>query len=609
MAEHVSTSTTSCCIADMYTKEGIIDSSYNYNLTTHFRTLKMLSKAHAMLSPQGKACLICGGDNRIKLWDVSNRREARNYIEKRHLSHGYTCWAWSLSNSKKDGGSNGNLGLFAVGTSEGTIIVWDLMRGVVKKELGSSDDGNPPPTDIVFSNDAKLIYVASQLNHINVYDIESGEIIKSLKTGKKSTSKLCHNPRADVLAVGSSSVKLIDVETEDKRKLSSHFCSRIHCMSFTNCGKYLISAGDSSEVVVFDVEASAASDDPVCTITTQAVPKTLKCRSSSNKMLIDILVGYDNCNGCIVRVHADSDFEVEISEISTKSEMLAGGFAESSDSVIVVCGNISKPKFHRIIFLNAEGGLIQDLKTTNKAVLAPVDLADGEGNDEKGDSSKEIVGASSVPGPDKMGSIKRPLVDDEQDATVNANSKMSKPDELTLEERLESMSSQMYNLEEGIDSRGSCSEMAAMPTPTSDSLVTLIDQALQSGDDSLLEQCLGCTDMDVIDGTARVLKTHRVVMFMRKLVSKFEKRPSRGILLTRWLSCVLRHHTSFLISVPDLSEQLAGLSQMLEQRLTSYSRLASLSGRLDLLMTQVAGTGSSGRGDQPIKPMHIYTEQ
>ena len=95
----------------------------------------------------------------------------------------------------------------------------------------------------------------------------------------------------------------------------------------------------------------------------------------------------------------------------------------------------------------------------------------------------------------------------------------------------------------------------SLPTPTSDSLVTLIDQALQSGDDSLLEQCLACNDMDVIDGTARVLKTHRVVTFMKKLVAKFEKRPSRGILLTRWLSCILRHHTSFLISVPDLSEQ------------------------------------------------------
>ena len=78
-----------------------------------------------------------------------------------------------------------------------------------------------------------------------------------------------------------------------------------------------------------------------------------------------------------------------------------------------------------------------------------------------------------------------------------------------------------------------------------------------------------------------------MVQLLRKLVAKFEKRPSRGLLLTRWLAAVLRFHTSFLISVPDLSTQLAGLSQMLEQRLASYTRLAALGGRLDLLLSQI----------------------
>ena len=569
----------------------------------------MLSTAHAVFSPEGKACLVCSTDNRIKLWDVGSKREARNYIEKRHLAHGYTCRAWSLSNGKKDAGTSGNLGLFAVGTSEGTIIIWDLMRGVVKKELSSSEQGNPSPTDIVFSNDAKSIYVASQLNHIKVYDIESGEIIRSLKTGKKSVGKLCHNPRADVLAMGSSSVKLLDVESEEKRKLSSHFSSHVRCMSFTNCGKYLICSGESSEVVVFDVQASTASDDPVCTIATQAVPKSIRCRSF-NKVAIDIIIGYDGCNGCMVRTHIDNEYEVDITEISTKTEILAGSFSESPDSAIIICGSTTKPKFHRIIFLNAEGVLVEELSTIKKAEAATISI-EQDGDDR--DGSNNGIGSSSVPGPEKLGSVKRPLTGDESQngTSINANSrKMSKTDELTLEERLESMSSQMYNLEEGMGGSGEDnSDLTSLPTPTSDSLVTLIDQALQSGDDSLLEQCLACNDMDVIDGTARVLKTHRVVTFMKKLVAKFEKRPSRGILLTRWLSCILRHHTSFLISVPDLSEQLAGLSQMLEQRLASYSRLASLSGRLDLLMSQVAGTGGSGRGNQPIKPLHSYTEE
>jgi U3 small nucleolar RNA-associated protein 5 len=112
-----------------------------------------------------------------------------------------------------------------------------------------------------------------------------------------------------------------------------------------------------------------------------------------------------------------------------------------------------------------------------------------------------------------------------------------------------------------------------------------------------------------------------VVQLLRKLVAKFEKRPSRGLLLTRWLAAVLRFHTAFLISVPDLSAQLAGLSQMLEQRLASYSRLAALGGRLDLLMSQMTadadehggdeGQGRRGRGaqEQAFVPRQTYRDE
>jgi len=97
---------------------------------------------------------------------------------------------------------------------------------------------------------------------------------------------------------------------------------------------------------------------------------------------------------------------------------------------------------------------------------------------------------------------------------------------------------------------------------------------------------------------------------LRKLVAKFEKRPSRGILLTKWLSNILRYHTSFLVSIPDLSSQLAGLSQMLEQRLSSYSRLTSLNGRLELLMSQLLAKSRFGSSqNDPYVPLHTYVEE
>jgi U3 small nucleolar RNA-associated protein 5 len=232
---------------------------------------------------------------------------------------------------------------------------------------------------------------------------------------------------------------------------------------------------------------------------------------------------------------------------------------------------------------------------------------------------------SDVLGPNDMGGAKRPRVaedshleelthkkskkdkkdkehkKDKKDKKEKKNGKHNKSEEeedavdeedeeqeLTLGQRLEQLSKSMNDLEDSRDS-----ELVKLQAqhnrqiPTADSLVTLLEQALQSGDAALLEQCLLCTNTEIIDATTQRLPTHRILVLLKTLVNKFEKRPSRGLLVTQWLSFILRHHIAFLITVPDLSKQLAGLSQLLEQRLSSYSRLTTLSGRLDLLMSQV----------------------
>ena len=88
-------------------------------------------KLYAEFRHSAESFLICSPDNRIKLWDVDTKKETRNYVEKRHLSHSYTCWDWN--HGKKD------LGMFAAGTSDGSIIIWDLMRGIFS-EFNSNFD-------------------------------------------------------------------------------------------------------------------------------------------------------------------------------------------------------------------------------------------------------------------------------------------------------------------------------------------------------------------------------------------------------------------------------------------------------------------------------------
>ena len=123
---------------------------------------------------ESKSFLHVSSDNRIHLWDTDTSNERRSYVEKN------------------------NLGYFAVGASDGTVIVWELTRGVVSKVFGHVNE-SPIPSSIAFSNDAKAIFVTSSSNSSVVqYDLSNGEQSNAFKVGKRGVNKIVMNPKGDL---------------------------------------------------------------------------------------------------------------------------------------------------------------------------------------------------------------------------------------------------------------------------------------------------------------------------------------------------------------------------------------------------------------------------
>ena len=259
---------------------------------------------------ESKSFLHISADNRIHLYDTDTSKERGSYVEKNNLAHSYTSSSWKPG--KKD-----NLGYFAAGTSDGTIIVWDLTRGVVTKVLGQSNE-SPVPSAITFSNDGKTILVASfSDNNIVQYDVSSGEQTNSFKVGKRGgLSMLALNSKIDVLAAGGSSIRLIDLTTGRKRKLESKFSGGVVAMSFTPCGVYLAVAGTGSrEVLLFDVRDTGSEDSaettPLVVIAVRGEPKSLLARtvrhrqqggSGSGSSYVEVLCLYEDVDACFIRV-------------------------------------------------------------------------------------------------------------------------------------------------------------------------------------------------------------------------------------------------------------------------------------------------------------------
>ncbi|KDO16640.1 hypothetical protein SPRG_17862, partial [Saprolegnia parasitica CBS 223.65] len=228
----------------------------------------------------------------------------------------------------------------------------------------------------------------------------------------------------------------------------------------------------------------------------------------------------------------------------------------------------------------------------------------------KTNDETEVVAKTHVPSLLERGSAKTSTAIDatvEQDVDEDEDE-----DEATLGERVQALADELEHSENEdedadtvlTDQYRSTSRVKAQASSTS--LVSVLEQALQSKDNVLLENCLRVHDLKVIDETCRRLSPTKVFPFVLLLVEKLEKRPTRGATMCVWIKYLLLNHTAYLMTVPDVVDKLSGLYQSLDARLKVFPQLHKLNGRLNLVLGQIAGRANAIAVDET--PLVTYRE-
>ncbi|PNS16941.1 hypothetical protein CAC42_4905 [Sphaceloma murrayae] len=119
------------------------------------------------------------------------------------------------------------------------------------------------------------------------------------------------------------------------------------------------------------------------------------------------------------------------------------------------------------------------------------------------------------------------------------------------------------------------------------SLGTVLTQALRTNDKELLETCLQIKDNASVKSTIQRLQSPLVATLMQKLAERLHKRPGRAGPLMVWVQWALVAHGGYLASQPQVVKKLRSLRQVVRERANSLQSLITLKGKLDMLSAQV----------------------
>lgn len=591
--------------------------------------------------------------------------------ERDHLSYKYTCAAWtptaggagkSLKRGADGEASGGSLGRIALGTSSGAVVVWDLARGEVQQRLEGEGSG-AAVTAVAFNAQGSLLYAGARDRHVAEWSLADGAVTRKFRAaGSDGATALAVSPTGEALAVGGSAIRIVDLSSGKKsRKLSAGLSSAVHQLRFSPCARFLVASTVGGRFLnAYDLSLSDR-EDPAVTFSmpssaaelfvhTAGGKKSKKSKKKAGKAAIELLVGAVAHTGSLYLwahsysaaddqpskplrpsassvVSADSDDEPAGKGVSAGILLADVSGGDGADELLVVRGSVIKPVFERVSVLDNDGReLKQELAfaPVSEHLLLPANKkrkVDAEAD--KAAQQAHVPTLSARSGIANAGDV----VDDSgvsfDDLASGDNEDEDGDNDVSLAERVEALrervegdlAAELARVDEDEQEAG-----AGKDKPDASSLSSVLEQALQSKDNAMLEYVLRTRDAKVIGRTIQRVPSVKVLSLLEILVVKFEKSPGRCARLCPWLRAILLHHTAYLLAQPELVQQLSALYQLLENRLKAHEQLQKLAGRLSLVIGQIheasllsasssaaAAVGASTDGDAP-RAAVVYRE-
>jgi U3 small nucleolar RNA-associated protein 5 len=593
---------------------------------------------------------------RVKWYDTINSILRGELVAISHLSERYTCLAVnyvtssivettaivSSSTSKAVSSTNNKkILMLALGHEEGHVTLYHMAKGTLLRQLKHIHTARV--NAFVVTQDGQSAYSASDDQFIVNWDLARGVSLGTWKAHQSGVKALLLSRDGKRLYSGGKTIKIWDMKHQSLIDEYKGHASNIKQLIIDDQERWLFSIAENDRFIniwtlgkegqydggvllaVLTIEndplhitvatvyenivlASVAEDGVVYlwknltkTLETFEYPPNHKnhVTNASSSIKKKKFLGAKRYDGLIRYQSSSLEGEVNENKIPIFAIMLQ---VESKQQlqILLARGRFVNPQFERVSLTMHE----EDPKTTEMVLTRSTNDTSIILNTQT--TQKKLLNLSAKKTYDEQvttitESRSQHLVDsivEYPPKNQDDRNEISQQQQQTMAEKLKELETIMIE--------GKTSEMHPSTTPKANSLQKMLMQALHSSDNQLVEQCLATHDPIVIQNTIKKLPTLYVLPFLSRVVQKFQMRPNRGPVLVIWIKAVLILHTAYLMSVPNLIKHLTGLYQIIDTRLATFKRLLRLSGRLDLVMSQV--TFRSEMAEEGSEALTVYRE-
>nr|XP_037274336.1 WD repeat-containing protein 43-like [Rhipicephalus microplus] len=543
------------------------------------------------VSDSGEYLAHSSSDGRLKLWDTSTGRLKQEYTPSAHLSAKCTCLSWGptrqqafAAHKKKKrqkttddaGDALSEASLLAMGTAEGTVLLYSLSRGDLHSELTGGHTATVNGVSWHASSDS--LFSVSDDQHIVHWSVSSCKVKSKWKADRHSVYAVAAVD-ANTVLTASSSIKWWNIDTKSiVMKFTGHVTEVRHILPVFVPSKdgeertyFLTCAANDRQVSAWHLEKGAGSSSLANFVLSEEAVHISVSHSSENNKTAHLSAVTKSGTLHIFELQLNGRCKTPMQpkytvQVATETQngrapkpqpvaILAAAFCPTGDRLLLCYNNFLLPSFEHL-------SIAKDLREQTWLV-------------------RKVKPAVSFTVQDGISQVKQPVKPTREVTSLapghlapsagKRKVQAGSMGQLPMEERLLAVT-----------------QASGKEPPRADNLSQLLLQGLQSEDPRLLNSVLQRTDETLLRNTVRRLPLSSVLSLLKELQQRMHSRGSGVYPYMKWTKTVVSTHTSYLMTCKEANTLLNPLLELLEARTEMFEKVCRLRGKVDLIMAQVA---------------------